>query len=91
MRAKAIGSRSKRAVTYNICYALTLFNHVEHVLIDDMSALFGRAAIRTGQRAFKVNTRAASSGVQAKKSDTQSILQKGAKRDPELYVCSASR
>ena len=55
-------------------------------LADGMSLFLGRLAGRTGQRAFRARSTVASSEVQAKKEETQSILQRGAKRDPELYV-----
>ena len=50
-----------------------------------MSAILNRVAGKAGQSAFRASTRAASS--EAKKDGKDTVLQKGAKRDPELYVC----
>lgn len=50
-----------------------------------MSATIGRAASKIGQSATKVVGKAAESGSSDKPAG---VLQKGAKRDPELYVCS---
>ena len=48
-----------------------------------MSAAAGRMANKVGQAATRVAGKAAESGGPDKQ---QSVLQKGAKRDPELYV-----
>ena len=48
-----------------------------------MSAAAGRIASKVGQAATRVAGKAAESGSADKQ---QSVLQKGAKRDPELYV-----
>ena len=48
-----------------------------------MSAVAGRAASKVGQAATKAAGKAAESGSPGKK---QSVLQKGARKDPELYV-----
>jgi len=47
-----------------------------------MSATAGRVASKVGQAASKAAGKAAEAG----SSDKQSVLQKGAKRDPELYI-----
>ena len=49
-----------------------------------MSATVGRVASKVGQAATKAAGKAAEAG----SSEKQGVLQKGAKRDPELYVCS---
>ena len=49
-----------------------------------MSALAGRAASKVGRAATQAAGKAAESG---ESSQRQSVLQKAAKRDPELYVC----
>ena len=48
-----------------------------------MSALAGRAASKVGQAATKAAGKAAESGGSSQR---QSVLQKAAKKDPELYV-----
>ena len=48
-----------------------------------MSAAIGRAAGKVGQAATKAAGKAAESGSSDKKAG---VLQKGAKKDPELYV-----
>lgn len=48
-----------------------------------MSAAAGRMASKVGSAASKVAGKAAESGEQK-----TGVLQKGAKKDPELYVCS---
>ena len=49
-----------------------------------MSAVAGRVAGKVGQAAGKVASKANEAGSGKGK---ESALQKGAKRDPELYVC----
>jgi len=50
-----------------------------------MSATVGRVASKVGQAATKAAGKAAEAG----SSEKQSVLQKGAKRDPELYILLA--
>ena len=49
-----------------------------------MSATAGRMASKLGQTATRAAGKAAEAGGPDKKTG---VLQKGAKRDPELYVC----
>lgn len=48
-----------------------------------MSAILGRAVSRAGPSAFRMSSRTAST---AEKGGKDTVLQKGARRDPELYV-----
>lgn len=48
-----------------------------------MSAVAGRVAGKVGEAASKAATKAAEKG---SKPGAESVLKKGAKRDPELYV-----
>jgi len=50
-----------------------------------MSAAAGRMASKVGQAATKAAGKAAEAG----SSEKAGVLQKGAKRDPELYVCQS--
>lgn len=54
-----------------------------------MSAILGRVIGRASPNVYRQCARAASSAAPKEGRDT--VLQKGAKRDPELYVCGRVR
>lgn len=55
-----------------------------------MSATAGRVASKAGQAISKGATKANKAANEAGTGGKESTLNKGAKRDPELYVCSTS-
>lgn len=56
-----------------------------------MSTIFGRIVSTTSKSALRASSRAVSTEAKNEATNTVSqkgtVLQKGAKRDPELYVC----